>query len=210
MRPLAAIMVCLVLVSCSSRQITATDEPSAKLAYQKRSIEMNSVQSWSMSGKLSIDDGKDGGSGKLSWSVKDKDSLMSFRGALGKASWQLESRPGFAQLKKSNGDITQAKSVEELLQSELGWAIPVDSLRSWALGVAAPGEPDSLSLDDAGRVIAMQQDGWQINYSRYREFGSFELPGRMDVVRDQYRLKMAVANWTVQNPAVSDAPVSIE
>jgi outer membrane lipoprotein LolB len=204
MRILAAALACLVFASCSSRQIVATDESSAKLVYQQRLAELSPVRSWTLSGKLSIDNGEDGGSGKLSWNVNGSESMMSFRGALGKASWQLESRPQFAQLKWSDGSISEANSVAQLLQEELGWAVPVESLTWWALGIAAPGETDSLVIDDAGRIITMQQDGWDVSYSRYRNFGSLELPGRMDVVNDQFRLKMAVASWTIQQSSVSD------
>ncbi len=204
MRFAAAAVACLVLVSCSSRQLVAPDRQAAENAYYRRAISLNSLDSWELAGKLSIDDGQDGGSGRLSWRVHENESLMKFRGALGKASWQLESGTGFAELQKSDGSVTRADTASELLEAELGWYIPVESLKSWALGVAAPGDPELLDLDDYGRVLAMQQSGWNITFSRYREFGDFELPGRMDAVRGRYRLKMAVSKWTLQHPAQTD------
>lgn len=200
MKLLAAVVACLLLASCSTRQIVSTDREAAQFAYQQRAASLGAISSWDMAGKLSVDDGDDGGSGKLSWKVRNESSLMNFRGALGRGAWQLDSRPGFAELQKSDGTITQASTVSDLLENEIGWHIPVNSLKWWALGVSAPGDTELLDLDSDGRVLAMQQDGWNISFDRYRQFDGVELPGRMDAVRGRYRVKMAVSKWTLFTP----------
>ena len=204
MKVLAAFTACLVLASCSSRQVVPTDRAAAEFAYQQRAASLSELDSWDMAGKLSVDDGDDGGSGKLSWKVRDESSLMNFRGALGRGAWQLDARPGYAELQKSDGTVTRAESVNDLLETEIGWHIPVQSLKWWALGVSAPGETELLDLDADGRVLAMQQDGWNISFDRYRQFDGVELPGRMDAVRGRYRVKMAVSKWTVFSPTNGD------
>lgn len=186
--------------SCVSRQVQAPDEEATKFAFQQREASLAALNSWDMAGKLSIDDGEDGGSGRLSWQVRDDSSVMNFRGALGRGAWQLDTGPGFAELRKADGSVTRAASVRELVESEVGWRVPVDALRWWALGLPAPGGVELLDLDAAGRIIAMQQDGWNVSFNRYRAFGGMELPGRMDAVRGRYRVKMAVSNWTVPPP----------
>ena len=197
MRYLAAAVACLILVSCSSRQLIAPDREAAELAYQQRAKNLVLLTSWDLAGKLSVDDGDDGGSGRLSWKVREDSSLMNFRGAMGRGAWQLDSRPGFAELQRSDGTVSMAGSVNELLEREIGWHIPVQSLKWWALGISAPGDILLLDLDSKGRVLAMQQDGWNISFDRYRQFGDVELPGRMDAVSGKYRVKMAVSNWTL-------------
>jgi len=196
-RPSAVLVFCLLLYACSSHQRIASDSAAASHAYQQRLAVLENLTDWDLAGKLSLDDGDDGGSGNLSWSVRDAESRMKFRGALGKGAWQLDSGPGFAELQRSDGSLVRSASVSRLVEAEIGWQIPVDSLKSWVLGIAAPGSTDLLELDEQGRVIAMQQDGWNITYNRYRQFGDIELPGRMDAVRGQYRVKMAVSRWTL-------------
>ena len=204
MRIMVAVAACLMLVSCSSRQLVATDRDAAEFAYQQRAKDLRLLNSWDLTGKLSVDDGENGGSGRLSWQVRADAFLMNFRGALGRGAWQIKSRPGFAELTRSDGSISRADSLDKLLEAEVGWHIPVIALKWWALGVAAPGDADMLELDSSGRVLAMQQDGWNITYSRYRQFGEIELPARMDAVRGRYRVKMAVSNWTQQQAAQAD------
>lgn len=192
---------CLFLISCSARQL-APDHEAALFAYQNRASGLKTLTAWDLTGKLSLDDSTDGGSGRLRWQVRDTRSIMNFRGAMGKGAWQLNSSPGFAELLRADGSITRSASLSDLVNSELGWHIPVDSLKWWVLGVAAPGSTEGLDLDEQGRILAMQQDGWNISFDRYRLFGSFELPVRMDAVRGRYRVKLAVASW-VRNDAVT-------
>ena len=196
MRLLAGCAACLVLFSCSSHQRTVFDTESAERSYQQRADALSLLTSWDMAGKLSMDDGADGGSGNLNWQVRDTESQMKFRGALGRGAWQLATGPGFAELQRSDGSLVRSASVSELVETETGWHIPVDSLKWWVLGIAAPGVTERLDLDQQGRVQVMRQDGWDITFDRYRQFGEVELPGRMDAVRGEYRVKMAVSKWS--------------
>lgn len=198
MRAVAALVACLILVSCSSRQIAGTNTEVFERAYQLRASSLRALNSWNLTGRLSIDDGEDGGSGKLNWEVHETGFLLKFRGTLGKASWQLTSTAGFAELEKSDGSITRAANVDELLQKELGWAVPVGALKWWVLGVAAPGKADSMHLDRHGRITAMHQNGWDITYRKYHEFGEYQLPARMDAVNGRYRVKIAVSSWRIR------------
>ena len=194
----------LSLSACSSRQLVAPDRDAAADAFRQRAAGLESLTAWDLSGKLSIDDGKDGGSGRLSWQIRNTRSQMNFRGALGKGAWQLSSGPGYAQLNKADGSVISSQSVDELVASELGWRIPVNSLKWWALGLPAPGGDEQLDLDSKGRVLVMQQHGWNISFERYRMFGDVELPGRMDAVSGHYRVKMAISSWTLPAAAQPD------
>jgi outer membrane lipoprotein LolB len=203
-RLLLSLAVCLVIASCSTAPVVTVDSEASSASFQKRQLTIGSMETWTLSGKLSIDDSQEGGSGRLTWSVSPGRSQMNFRGALGKGAWQLQSEPGKAELRKADGSLSSAASVNELAESELGWRVPVDALRWWALGLPAAGEPDVLDLDAEGRVLSMQQRGWHIRYDRYKMFGAFELPARMDAVHGRYRVKMAISSWTVPEAAPTD------
>lgn len=159
------------------------------------------MQQWSLAGKLSVDDGEDGGSGRLQWKVADPVSDLSFRGALGKGAWQLHIEPGLAELRKSDGSVLFAESVGQLIESELGWSVPVNALRWWVLGVNAPGPTDALELDGEGRAALLRQFGWQVSFSRYSPVAGIELPGRVDALRDDRRVKLAIASWQLTGDA---------
>ncbi|MFT5138701.1 MAG: outer membrane lipoprotein LolB [Rhodothermales bacterium] len=204
MRFVAALVASIVLFSCSSHPILAPDDTARAFAYQQRAADLRLRTSWDLSGKLSIDDGEDGGSGKLSWEVSDELSIMSFRGALGRGAWKLDSGPGFAILSKADGQISRANSVSELVETEVGWHIPINSLKWWVLGIAAPGETGLTKLDSGGLLQELHQNGWRITFDRYRIFGKENLPVRIEAVNGPYRIKMAVSRWTFSSSNSTD------
>ncbi|HSM69074.1 MAG TPA: lipoprotein insertase outer membrane protein LolB, partial [Xanthomonadales bacterium] len=71
--------------------------------------------------------------------------------------------------------------------------------------VAAPGPVDALEFDPEGRALLMHQYGWVIRFSRYRSFGELELPGRVDVVRGEHRVKLAIVDWNPLPQGGADA-----
>ncbi len=196
---LCPLLLSPLLLSCSNRQVLSPDSEQAVLAYRKRAFGLHALIDWDLAGKLSIDDGQNGGSGRLHWQVRGAESQLDFRGALGRGAWRLNIASGVAVLKKADGTVIRSATVEKLLEKEVGWVIPLKDLQWWVLGVAPPGASDDLGLDldEEGRVLQMHQHGWKISFDRYRLFGAFELPGRMHAVQGQNRVKLAVASWSV-------------
>ena len=86
---------------------------------------------------------------------------------------------------KAAPPTSSAPSLDQLALDEVGWSIPVDSLRWWVLGMAAPGPYARLDLDENGHILAIQQHGWDINFVRYRTFGNLDIPGNFRVNIDR-------------------------
>lgn len=184
-----------LLVACSARQITPVNNVEAELAYQQRFARLGSLTAWDLSGKLSLDDGHDGGSGKLGWQVRPEFDQLDFRGALGKGAWRLVLDEHGAELHKADGTVTLVPDIDELVLDEVGWSIPVDSLRWWVLGLAAPGPYGRLELDEGGHLMDLKQHGWDISFDRYRTFTNHDLPGKLVATQGDRRVKLAVLDW---------------
>ena len=88
-----------------------------------------------------------------------------------------------------------APGVEGLVQDRIGWAVPVDALVWWVRGLEAPGSVDTAEFDADGRLLRLEQHGWEIEFTRYRAFGSESLPAKLEARRDAYRVKLAFGRW---------------
>lgn len=194
----------MLLQACATPMVAPPGDEAAQAAYRERLLSLTEVRRWQLSGRLSIDDGEDGGSGRLDWVVDEDDAQLEFRGALGKGAWRLEISPAAAVLHKADGSVRVAPSVDELVLEEIGWRIPVSALQWWVRGLAAPGPADTRTLDPEGRLLALEQHGWRIEFSRYREFGKQTLPARLDATRGPRRVKLAVVEWSPLGPAGED------
>lgn len=184
----------LLLHGCST---TGTRQYSAEnmRLYQDRASRLATFEQWGLVGRLSLDDGEQGGSGKLLWEVWPGGSDMDFHGAMGRGAWQLRVRDNGATLKASDGSVQTAPGVEPLVQAQLGWPVPVNDLEWWVRGLQAPGAVDVAEFDDNGLLLSLQQSGWNVEFKRYREVGGTALPIRLEAQQGGYRVKLAVGSW---------------
>lgn len=175
----------------------AVKEPVAgdKAIYQQRADEISEIAEWSFSGKISLDDGDQGGSGRLKWDVLADSSELDFHGALGRGAWNLYIEPDRTVLKEANGEQQTAAAVNDLIQERIGWPLPVDALQWWVRGLAAPGVVDAEQFDPEGLLLHLSQFGWSIDLNRYKSFSGLNLPVRLDARRDNYRVKLAIGKW---------------
>lgn len=186
--------IALLLNACTAVTVR---EPgtSGKQAYQERARQVGAIEQWGLVGRLSLDDGEDGGSGKLSWDAQPAGSDLDFHGAMGRGAWQLKVREHSATLKEADGAVQTALDVNELMQNRIGWSIPVEALAWWVRGLKAPGETGLEQFDTDGRLLSLQQHGWTVEFKRYRSVGKIILPVRLEAQKDSYRVKLAVSRW---------------
>lgn len=82
------------------------------------------------------------------------------------------------------------------LKARLGWTFPVTHLRYWVLGQPAPGSRADFALDDEGRIVSLEQDGWTLQFDEYQDAGMVELPRKFEVANPEIRLKVVVDTWS--------------
>ena len=186
-----------VLNACTG---VAVKEPGVanKPAYQQRAGLLNAVEAWGLVGKISLDDGDQGGSGKLRWDVKQGHSELDFHGAMGRGAWHLQTGPQGASLKMADGTEQSASDVNELIENYVGWPVPLNALHWWVRGLAAPGAVENEEIGPDGLLLSLAQFGWNVNFTRYGSRAGLQLPVRLNATRDDYRVKLAISRWRME------------
>jgi len=184
----------LTLNACTG---VAVKDPSLvdKAFYQDRTDKLTAIVEWGLTGKISLDDGDQGGSGKLQWDVGPGQSELDFHGAMGRGAWHLRMGPEGAQLKMADGTEQTATDVNDLIREHVGWPVPLDALQWWARGLAAPGMIDNEQFGPGGLLVSLRQFGWNVDFNRYDSAGDIELPVRLKATRNNYRVKLAISSW---------------
>jgi outer membrane lipoprotein LolB len=189
-------LLTLLVSACATVPPVTGIKAEREAAYERRATRIAAWTQWGFQGRLSLDDGQDGGSGRLDWQTEGERSQLDFRGTLGRGAWRLSMQPGQASLQRADGSRAEASSVEQLVLSEVGWYVPVEALGWWVRGLRAPGPSQQIEFDAAGRIVRLAQAGWTIEFERYRAVAGTELPGRIEAVRGELRLKLVAARWT--------------
>jgi len=69
------------------------------------------------------------------------------------------------------------------------------SLSSWLRGLPVPGGQPTMAWDEQGRLSQIEQDGWQISYSRYLAQDQLQLPEKLRMQRDSLQVKFIIDGW---------------
>ena len=196
--------VCLLLIlnACSGVAVKKPG-PDKSAIYQERAGKLGSISEWGLVGRISLDDGDQGGSGKLRWDIQAETSSIDFHGAMGRGAWHLEIGPDGAVLREANGSEQTAPGVNALIQDRMGWPIPVDALQWWVRGLAAPGAIEDEQFDVDGLLISLRQFDWNVEFGRYKSQDGIELPIRLNATRENYRVKLAVSRWRMSTDHVA-------
>ena len=166
-----------------------------KEIYEDRTSQLNATGVWGLVGKISLDDGDGGGSGRLQWSVEPGHSELDFHGAMGRGAWHLQIGPDGVLLKMADGTEQAADDVNDLIQERMGWPIPLDALQWWVRGLVAPGVIENETYGSGGLLTSLRQFGWDVDFKRYASVDGVELPVRLNATNDNYRVKLAISRW---------------
>jgi len=188
-------LVFVFIPACSTVPPQAVDPSQSAELHDINAGRIKSRTDWSLKGKLAIRNDKDGGSGKFQWSESLESSRMDFHGAMGRGAWRMLADDQGARLELADGETHQAGTIDQLVRSQIGWTIPIDSLAWWVRGLAAPGDAENRLLDEKGNLVHLNQNGWVIEYGKYGRVGDISLPVRLTAQQANWKVKLVVRQW---------------
>ena len=153
------------------------------------------IDGWQISGKIGIRAPKDSGSGTLFWLQRQDYFDIRLSGPLGRGATRLTGRPDAVTLEVAGQGRFEAQSPEALVESQLGWQLPVSNLLWWVRGLPAPNSRSRISLDNNGRLATLQQDGWSVQYLGYEEEDGLDLPSRIKLEGRNLQITLVIKDW---------------
>lgn len=85
----------------------------------------------------------------------------------------------------------RARDAETLTEKVLGFRLPLTGLADWVRGRPSPGAPYQIDRSPDGRVKALRQRGWDVQYLEFQD----ELPSRLRLVYPGIELRLAISEW---------------
>lgn len=157
------------------------------------------IKSFQLAGRIAVKHDGQGFSGSLRWSHDARHDDVFLQSPLGQGVARIERNAGGVTLVTSDDKIYRAASVETLTREVLGWQLPLHGLEHWVLGRAAPESPARRILDENGQLARLIQDGWQVDFERYRTIQGAELPGRLVVAYgNDLEVRLVIDRWVLE------------
>lgn len=177
----------------------ATTRPSVDLpamdSWETRTRVLGGVREWEFRGRVAVKAGDEGFNGKFAWTQDGDAFSATVGGPLGVGTVRIEGNGRSMELTDKDGVQTRLTDAEFELHMRYGWTIPVESLRYWALGIPDPAVPAVTGFDADGRLARLEQSGWVVQISRYREGGGQQMPRILTATNPDTRVRMVIDRW---------------
>ena len=186
----------MMLAGCADVPFLLPAQKANTDAWGLRQEALYKLENWSIKGRLAIQAGDEGWSAALHWDQNDENYTMRFIAPLGQGTYQLHGDEQMVSFLNAKNELYQANDPEKLLLSNLGWSVPLHGLKYWIMGLPEPGiSSDNLLLDELGRMTDLQQSGWRISISRYTDFHGTQLPSKLFMQNDRFKLRLVIQDW---------------
>jgi outer membrane lipoprotein LolB len=170
-----------------------TGAPEANQA--ARAARLAALQAWSMSGRIAVSNGQQGGSGRIEWKQDGKGYAVTLSAPVTRQSWRVEGGPDGATIHGMAGGPRQGPDASALVFDATHWRVPVDALGDWLLALQRDG--DTVHFGGDGRVDRIEGEGWVVGYSDWRPVEGVELPGRIEAMQGTSKVRLVVDGWTL-------------
>ena len=188
---LAAAAALVALAACQTvplRPMTAPG-PGARTA-------LATLPAWHAAGRVAVRAGAAGWNASFDWRERGGAGELGVRGPFG---------AGVAHISRSADRIRidgggpplelepPFTALESELAARLGFALPIEALRYWILGIPAP------DVASDGEGATFRQSGWSVGCSRYTavEGLASALPTRLELSRGATRIRVIIDRWQV-------------
>lgn len=194
-RAACAVAAAALLGACTTLP-TGTDGRS----FDERRATLESVKSWEMRGRLTVDTGDRAVQGRFDWRQTDDALQLVVRNPLGAGILRVEGKPSSLQV-TARGETRTLTDPEAELSELIGWWLPVASLPHWLLGLPDRSFRAATQAGADGTLAALEQRLWNVAYTAYGltaldENGTQVLvPRRIEMTHETLALTLTIDDW---------------
>ncbi|WP_053981030.1 lipoprotein insertase outer membrane protein LolB [Marinagarivorans algicola] len=172
-------------------------DPAVAILAQKHRKKLAKFNKWVAKGKIKISAQGDPNSASFEWQQFNNNYDINFFGPFGYGnSWLRRTSKGVT-LEVPERPPQRARTAEQLLQQTVGWQAPISDLQYWIKGLPAPqGVVDKQHFTQHGALSQLQQQGWDLAFSRHQHYQDLWLPGKVVASRQGVTVLVIIKQWT--------------
>jgi outer membrane lipoprotein LolB len=196
-RVAACVLVAALLASCRTVPTRTIVGPGADAPWPEQRAALDKLDRYSLDGRVAVAADGQGFSASLRYTQAAERTRFSLEGPLGIGGLRVDAQGQRLAVTTSRGERLDGPEARNELERRLGFALPLEELRWWLLGVPAPGE-STVNAADTGEIRDFTQNGWRVNIDSRKPGMGFSLPQRLTAQRVEggaARIKLLVERW---------------
>jgi outer membrane lipoprotein LolB len=181
-RVAACVLVAAVLASCRTVPTRTVVGPGADAPWSQQRAALDKIDRYALNGRVAVAANGQGFSASLRYTQTADHTQFSLEGPLGIGGLRVDAQGERLEVATSRGEKLDGPEARAELERRLGFALPLEQLRWWLLGVPAPGEA-TVNAADSGEIRDFTQAGWRVNINSRAPGIGFSLPQRLTAQR---------------------------
>jgi len=194
------LLVFIFLAGCAP-QLTPAPPSYQLIPWQQRANALANIQNWQFKSALSIITPHRATIAAIDWQQTGRHFFIHFSGPFFIGDAIIQGYPGTVTFTTARNETYTASTPEKLLQTQLGWQLPISNLNYWIRGLPVPGEPATTQFDQYDHLIQLKQHGWTIHYTDFQPVGKIDLPRKMTLDSASLKVKLAIQEWQISLPS---------
>ena len=202
-RALSGLIILTALSACTT--VDVKDKLTASVNWQQQQKTLAKLQHWTINGRISVQTEYDGGQADYTWQQHNStDYDIRLQAPMGAGTTIISGRVNGVNLKTSSGDELFDTDVDRLIQSINGWPLPVSGMHYWVKGLPAPTSLHEVTeWNENGLPQVILQDGWRIEFRKYKSIIGKVLPGKLFISRlggEEVDVRLIIRQWSLGEP----------
>lgn len=193
-------LVTLALLALLTACATTPEPKGVTTPWDDRAQLLRQLAHWQAEGKLALRNGEHAESANLLWRQAGRNTELQLSGPLGMAATRIHSDGEILEIQRGEEFQVLDISTPRAVRLNTGWDLPLAALPYWMKGVPHPGAKPKAMAVEQHLLRSLEQDGWQVSFEAYGQFGHYTLPTRLRVERGETRAKLVIRQWQTGEP----------
>ena len=203
MKKILLLLFVVMLSGCSQFASDVDDVPlSTNFTWEQQQQQLQQLDHWTLTGKLAVFLDKDRQTANIYWKQQGDNYSIQLTTFLGTRILQVTKNEQGVEIINNDDQVFTGQDANTLIkQLSPGLDLPIAALQQWIKGNPASA---SYQLNDQQQVrdllgLDASQNLWEVSFQQYQNFSGIALPNRVDLKRDNIRVKIAINQWKVTN-----------
>jgi outer membrane lipoprotein LolB len=144
-----------------------------------------------LSGRIAVRYGAESSAGNVAWRHRGRSDELLITSSLGQGVARIVREGEAVTLTTAEPREYRAADAESLTEQVLGFRLPLSGLADWVRARPSGEAPALAQYAADGRLLALEQRGWRIEYLEY----AGERPSRLRLTYPGIELRLAISEW---------------
>jgi len=204
MKKILCLLFIMTLSGCSQFNASDSDDAplSTNLTWQQHQQKLQQLDHWTLTGKLAIFLENERQTANIYWQQQGDNYSIQLTTFIGTRILQVTKNEQGVEIINNDDQVFTGQDANTLIkQLSPGLDLPLAALQQWIKGNPAKASYQLNEQQQVSELLGLDesQNLWQVSFQQYQLFSGTVLPKKVDLKRDDIRVKIAINQWKIAN-----------